>query len=576
MIPRPYQQEAIQATYRFLRTHPDRNPAIVLPTGAGKSLVMANIAWDAVSKWNGRVLILAAVKELLQQTHDTIKLINPHLPIGLYSAGLGRRDKQAEVLVAGIQSIYKRACEFEPWNLILVDEAHQIPPDGDGMYRQFLNDCRTINPKVRLVGLTATPYRTSTGLICDEDNLLNEICYEVGVRELIVQGFLSPLVSKTAIECNTSGLHIRRGEFVADEAEKLMLDVVGPACREVVRLTESRRSVLIFCQSVKHANTVRAQIEHLTSLRVGLITGESLDLERAEYIAEFRSGAMKYLVNINVLTTGFDAPNVDCVCLLRPTVSPGLYYQMVGRGFRKCSGKEDCLVLDFGGNVKRHGPVDMVQPVIRSGTGSGAPPTKTCPDCKSEILAGYSACPDCGYEFQQMREPSHEPNAANDAVLSETTIESYDVIDAMYYVHNKRRAEPGDKPTLRCEYAVSLNGIHKEWVCIEHRGFAGNKARAWWQERSNDPFPESVELAAKIANAGGLAEPLELEVHKKPGEKFPRTIVTKLGEKPEATGITLDAEPEYEPGSVEVDEWGMPVAVGETSDARMSEEEVPF
>lgn len=567
---RPYQREAVDAIYAYLRTT-DRNPCCVIPTGGGKTPVMATIAHDVVEKWNGRILILAAVKELLQQTYDTLRLVDPHLPVGLYSAGLNKRDRSAPVTVAGIQSIHRKAFDFDPWNLVLIDEAHQIAPEGDGMYRNFLADCLQANPRTRLVGLTATPYRTSTGMICDPDNLLHEVCYEVGVRELIVQGYLSPLISKTALDCDTSSLHIRRGEFVADEAERLMLDVVEPACREIVRLTADRKSTLVFCQSVKHAEQVRATLERLTGEPCGFVTGETLDLERADSIRRFKSGELKRLVNCNVLTTGFDAPNVDCVALLRPTVSPGLFYQCVGRGFRRCEGKENCLVLDFGGNIKRHGPVDLVTPTKAKGKGTGAPPTKTCPQCKSEILAGYSACPDCGFEFENIRDPKHDQRAADDSILSEGPTDEVLTVDwTDYAVHRKFRAEPGDKPTLRVEYHIGLATVHKEWVCIEHTGFAGNKARAWWEERSQDPFPQSVEHAVAIANAGGLAEAKEIVVRTKPGDKFPRVFAKAVGDKPEATGIMPEAEPEREPGEDEVDDWDVPQV------AAVSEEELPF
>ncbi|MCL2118036.1 MAG: DEAD/DEAH box helicase family protein [Planctomycetaceae bacterium] len=161
---RPYQQEAIDAVYRYLRTQ-NGNPCLVAPTGSGKSLLMSTIAHDAVTKWNGRVLILAHVKELLEQTANTIRRIAPDLPVGVYSAGLNSRDTNEPVIVAGIQSVYKRACELDRFDLIIVDEAHLLPPDGEGMYQTFLHDAKIVNPHVRLIGLTATPYRMKSGLL---------------------------------------------------------------------------------------------------------------------------------------------------------------------------------------------------------------------------------------------------------------------------------------------------------------------------------------------------------------------------------------------------------------------------
>ena len=211
---RSYQQQAIHAVYDYLRNR-DGNPCIVIPTGGGKTPVMASICSDAVNMWDGRVLVLAHVKELLEQTAGTLKQIAPDLDIGIYSAGLNRREKRYPVTVAGIQSVYKRACEFDPFDLIIVDEAHMIPPSGEGMYQTFLKEAEVINPHVRLIGLTATPYRMTTGMICTPEHLLNEICFEVGVRELIAQGYLCPLRSNASRhKVDTSGLHIRGGEFI--------------------------------------------------------------------------------------------------------------------------------------------------------------------------------------------------------------------------------------------------------------------------------------------------------------------------------------------------------------------------
>ena len=170
---RPYQQAAVDAVYEHLRSK-ETNPCVVIPCGCGKSLVLAQIAKDAVEKWNGRVLLLAHVKELLEQNADIRKLC-PELKIGIYSAGLKSRDTTEQVIVAGIQSMYNKACELDAFDLVVVDEAHAISSEGDGMYRTFLADMKVINPHVRVIGLTATPFRLKGGLICKPENILNEI-----------------------------------------------------------------------------------------------------------------------------------------------------------------------------------------------------------------------------------------------------------------------------------------------------------------------------------------------------------------------------------------------------------------
>ena len=172
---RPYQQEAVEAVYEHLRTSDD-NPCIVLPTGCGKGVIIAKIVHDAISLWNGRVIILAHVKELLEQNAEKIKAFCHDIPIGIYSAGLNSRDTEENVIVAGIQSVYDKACELGPFDVVIIDEAHLISFEGDGMYRTFLKDMKVINPTFRVVGLTATPFRMKGGLICQEENFLNEVC----------------------------------------------------------------------------------------------------------------------------------------------------------------------------------------------------------------------------------------------------------------------------------------------------------------------------------------------------------------------------------------------------------------
>lgn len=192
---RQYQQDAVAAVYQHLSTRLD-NPCVVIPTGGGKTPVIAKICSDAVTQWQGRVLVLAHVKELLEQSADKLRAVCPDVEVGIYSAGLKSRDTKQAVIVAGIQSVYEKAGELGRFDLVIVDEAHLIPPDGEGMYRQLLADLKVINPRLRVIGLTATPFRLGTGEICTGDGILNTVCYEIGVKELIVAGYLSPPTGK--------------------------------------------------------------------------------------------------------------------------------------------------------------------------------------------------------------------------------------------------------------------------------------------------------------------------------------------------------------------------------------------
>jgi DNA repair protein RadD len=544
---RPYQSEAVAAVYEHLRTRDD-NPCVVIPTGGGKTPVIATICRDAVGPWNGRVVILAHVKELLEQAADKLRTIAPDVPVGIYSAGLKRKDLGYAVTIAGIQSIYQRACDLGPVDLLIVDEAHLIPPDGEGMYRQFIADAKVVNPLVRVIGLTATPFRMKSGPICSPENILNHVCYEVGVRELIVQGYLSPLRTKAGLQkVSTDDLHVRAGEFVASEVEDLMDKdaLVEGACAEIVEHTKDRAATLIFSSGIRHGQHIVDVLKSRHGVECGFVSGDTPAGVRSAILDRFRSGALRYLCNVNVLTTGFDAPHIDCVALVRPTMSPGLYYQMVGRGFRLHPGKADCLVLDFGGNVLRHGPVDAIR-LTTEDRGEGEAPAKECPQCHALIAAGYQTCPECGHQFPEPNRQKHEAQASTEGILSgQTTREEHRVSETTYHVHMKR-SDPAAPLTMRVEYRVGFNRYFREWVCFDHTGYARTKAEAWWRARSVEPVPGGTEEAVELARAGALAPALSITVEKKAREQFERVVAHRLGDKPPR----LDGDeglPEYVP-----------------------------
>jgi DNA repair protein RadD len=549
---RPYQCEAVDAVYRHLREQDD-NPCVVIPTAGGKTPCLAAISRDAVNLWQGRVLILAHVKELLEQSVAHLNRLLDWDKVGIYSAGLKRRDTAHPIIVAGIQSVYKRACKLDAFDLVLVDEAHMIPPDGDGMYRTFLEEAAKVNPRIRVIGFTATPFRMTTGSICAPENLLNSVCYEIGVRELIVQGYLCKLVTKGGREdVDTQGLHVRAGEFVADEVEALMNQDsrVEAACTEIVDYTRDRRSCLVFASGVAHAEHVAETLRRKGGV-VATVFGETSDKDRAKVIADFRGGKLQYLVNVNVLTTGFDAPNVDCVAMLRPTMSPGLYYQMVGRGFRLCEGKADCLVLDFGGNVLRHGPVDDILVQAKGYEGDGEAPAKKCPECHALIAAGYTVCPQCGFEFPPPERRQHDATASTAGILSgQVTVEEYEVQETYYTVHEKRDAPPGHPKTLRVDYLIGWQKYQSEWICLEHGGWAHSKAASWWRQRSNLPPPATVEEAVELAQAGALCQTRHITVRSVTGEKYARIVGYDLGPKPDYREPGWDEEPAAEAAPV--------------------------
>ena len=551
---RYYQQEAVDAVWLALRSRAD-NPCVVLPTGSGKTPLLATIIREAVGRWNGKVLVLTHVKELIEQQRDTLNQWAPELHLGINSAGLKLRHTDHPVILAGIQSVYKNALDFGERNLVLVDEAHLLPPDGEGMYQRFLTELKEANPRVRVVGLTATPYRTSTGKICTEASILNHVCYEAPIGELIKAGFLCPVVTQSTTQVDMSSCTIRRGEYVQSIMEDLFSadEALGPACEELAELSAGRQSVLVFTAGVDHGKKVTDRLNDL-GMDAGFLCGDTLPLERANLIERFKSGDLRTLVNVNVLTTGFDATRVDCIGVMRATCSPGLFYQMCGRGFRLNEGKEDCLVLDFGGNISRHGPLDSPDyGAIREKKGGGAVPLKMCPNCKEFVPAGIGECPHCNHLFEISREGKHGVKADNKKLLTHDEMypapQWVSVGEIHMSEHTKKGAKDGDPKTLRVDYYpdqecgnLERARAFSEWVCLEHpMGFAREKACNWWLLRSHAPVPSTIQQALALWRGGALADVPRVKVavdRKNP--KYKRVVEAEIGSLPETWEAQYD------------------------------------
>lgn len=391
--------------------------------------------------------------------------------------------------------------------------------------------------------MTATPYRMGTGQIASTGGILNRICYEISVRKLIEGGYLSPLTSRISrTEFSDSDIETVAGEYSMESAERVLnIDSrVRDACREIADKTRDRKSVLIFCATIAHAQHVRATLQEL-GCACDEIFGDTKSDSRAISIAKFKTGETKFLVNVSVLTTGFDAPNVDCVVLMRPTLSIGLYYQMVGRGFRLSEGKKNCLVLDFAGNVYRHGPIDDLNEDYGRDDFDKRKKFKkkkfyrTCPDCLCVFDMKFSVCPtvECQRVFDlEAEQIKNRSESSSEDVLSDTVLPPVTMLHRVtsvdYSVHTKVYRDSGLKTqTLVAKYDTEY-GQFAEYICIEHTGFAGRRARAWWGKIApRIPFPDNVNLAVFIArNDPDFLVPIEISVTTIVGDYFPKIEIT--------------------------------------------------
>jgi len=497
---RPYQQAAVDSVYSYFMSH-DGWPLIVLPTGTGKSLVLADFTRGAIGNYPAtRILILTHVRELIEQNYAAMLSIWPDAPAGIYSAGLGRRDKHSQIVFAGIQSIHRLADQWEAVDLVIIDEAHLIPRNADTMYGKTLSALAEKNPSMKVIGLTATPWRLDTGMLHKgKGALFDAICYEANIAEMIEQGYLSEIRPKaTKTQLDVTGVHKRGGEFIPGELEAAVnIDIITKsAVDEIVELGEGRGSWLIFCAGVQHAYAVAEEIKS-RDISCETVVGDTPGPERDRFILEFKAGRIRALTNANVLTTGFDAPGVDLIASLRPTNSTGLYVQMLGRGTRLAEGKEDCLVLDFAGNTARHGPLDALNVKTKEdGGGEGDAPVKICPDCQEILHAAIKICPACDHEFPPPEIRLSRKAATNAILTSQLQSLWCDVTKVTYTRHQKRG---GGTPSMRVDYRCGLTTF-SEWVCFEHAGFARQKACQWWSRRMPKyPVPNTVEVVLKAS-----------------------------------------------------------------------------
>lgn len=522
---RPYQEEAIQSVLDYW-ARGGGNPLVNLATGLGKSLLIAKLTQDVLRQYRDmRVLMLVHVRELVEQNFKAMLSVWPDAPIGINSAGLGRRDRHSKILFASIQSVFRDdAHSLGQRDLVLIDEAHLVPKSGDGMYRTLLEKLRDRTPDLRVAGFTATAFRLDSGrLDRGDERLFDEIVYDYGIGEGITDGWLSPLISKaSATEIDVAGVQRRGGEFVPGSLERAADrdQLTRAASAEIVRYGADRRSWLIFCSGVQHAYHVRDALAGL-GISAATITAETPSGERARLIRDFKAGHVRCLTNAQVLTTGFDAPMVDLIAFLRPTLSTGLYLQMVGRGVRLADGKANCMVLDFAGNVRRHGPVDaVIAPEEREKAERDEDEfkvaidtvrAKECPSCLSLVALATRTCPYCGHLWTGEVKPKHEAEADDTPILSTERKNQPELIPVVSWQAERHVKRGGDAPdSLRVTYFAGL-GSYSEWICLEHKGFARDKAERWWV-RHGGRAPKSV--ADGLAAFGQLTMPATISVRR--------------------------------------------------------------
>jgi len=548
MTLRWYQDEAIESVFDYFESGNKGNPVIALPTGTGKSHVISGFQKRAIEQWpNQRFINLTHVKELVEQNAAKMRQEWPEAPIGINSAGLNKRDIDEQIIFAGIASIQRKPLSLGWRDIMIIDEAHLVSPNAETMYGRTICALQTINPHMKVLGLTATDFRVGQGRLADSDGIFTDVCYNMtdidGFSRLLAEGYLSPLYPKRTIaKLDTSNVGSSGGEFKVGALQAAIdqPDVTQRALTELCQAGWDRNSWLVFAAGVDHAEHIAAILNSFGVLTAA-IHSKITSKDRTDRLNAFKRGELRCLVNNNVLTTGFDFPPIDLIGMFRPTMSPGLWVQMLGRGTRPWPGghidvagvqiywpaKQNCLCMDFAGNTERLGPIN--DPLIPKAKGdkTGDAPIKIC----TAILAGTGVecgtfnhisarnCMCCGDAFE-VHEQGHNISAtASDMELMRSEAPETEMFNVTQVIYRKHTKKSNGVVSLRCDYYSGLQRF-PEWVSFEGKGMAKHKAHEWWHQRHASEPPATVDEALSLVSQ--LRAPRRIRVWL--NKKFPEII----------------------------------------------------
>lgn len=561
IVPRYYQEEAINGLFQWFADNPVGSPIVALPTGTGKSIVIAEFIRRAII-WYPRTRVLVAThrKELIVQDHKELLELWPSAPCGIYSAGLNRRDTHFPITVCGIASVASRVQEFGHIDLLIVDEAQMISHKAGTMYQKAIFELRQINPCLRVIGLTATPFRLGMGMLTEGDiftDISTDYCSFEKFNQLVEDGFISNLIPHpTDTELSVEGVHIHDGEFVAEELQAAVDKewLTRKILVEAVEKAAARNHWIVFCSGIRHAEHACQYLNEMGIVSVCVHTDlpdadvAKINLERRGLPAvgktardmhfnAFTCGAARALVGVDIFSVGFNYKPIDCILWLRPTMSPVLWVQGNGRGTRPSpeTGKTNCLVLDFARNTPRLGPVN--DPVLPrkpgKSKGSGMVPFKLCLVCNCYNHTRALICIECGAPFpvapklseeasrqelirREKPEPPPKPPKPPKAEIPAYIVE-YGVERVDFAKHTSR----GDNkpPSLKISYYCGLR-IFNEYLCLEEGShqFARHNAREKWRQMAGyeDDPPATINDALTLTAT--LHLPAKIRV--KHGGKF--------------------------------------------------------
>jgi DNA repair protein RadD len=508
---REYQDAAIESVFDYFIAGKKGNPIVAMPTGTGKSVVIGGTIQRALYRYPGtRVIALTHVKELIRQNAEKLEMIWPGAPLGIYSAGLNKRESAAPVIFGGVGTVHDNEEAFGYRDLCFIDECHLISPKDGTMYQDVIRRLKTVNPALKVIGYTATPFRMGQGDLTDE-GLFTDYAFDItGVESfnrLIAEGWLCPLYPlRTNAHIETKDL--KRGydgDYEKEALENATLQMMWEGMQELVNLGWSRRSWMIFAPNVKSAEE-GAKMLNALGVKATCVHGGNKEFklttkECNARLEAFKRGEFRAIVNANKLTTGFDHPPIDLIGMFRASTSPGLWVQMLGRGTRPFEGvfngeyyrKTDCLVADFARNTERLGPINNPNRPRKPGDSPGEAPVKICPECGIYNAASARVCIACGHEFPHSTK-LFESSGDAPLIESEIPITEWFTCDFIVY----RKHEKAGRPDSVCvSYHSGLRKPFRRWLFPGTGGFQKKQFFDWWRKAAytaatHEP-PQSVE-----------------------------------------------------------------------------------
>lgn len=519
---RYYQQEAVSATLDFLcSSGAGKHPVIAMPTGTGKSLVISGTIHQFNSYYpRARWLMLTHDKRLIEQNAEKLTSMWAGAPLGIYSSGLKQRDTMHPIIYGGIQSVANNAEAFGHRDFCFVDECQRVNPKENTGYYETFKALHRINPNIRFIGTSATIFRLGQGYVTD-NGIFTDVVYDLtGVEpfnRLIHEGYLCPLVPyETKVALNVDNVKTQQGEFNLKQLQEAVDkdEITRAAVNEAIVLGDNRKRWLVFSSGIQNAEHI---CDYLTYCGISAATVHSKksDEENDKILADHKSGKIQAVVNNNILTTGYDDPEIDMIIVLRPTMSPVLWVQMLGRGTRPFPGKKNCLVLDYARNSLRLGPInDPRIPKTKKST-NGQAPVKLCPVCKTYNHTKATHCTNCGELFTFAVKitdtaSSQELIAKDEKEKPLPIVERFPVSFVYYGKINK-----GGKDMLKVTYACGIQSF-VELVLLDHSGYPKHKAHDWWRARFPGDPPEADENETATTKAlqytSELKTPKEIKV----------------------------------------------------------------